>query len=218
MLFIIIFLLVVASPFLVWGIWTWKTFRRKNLRLFYFQLIFFLIGLFVMTWWLRVFPGSSWYYERERYKALTGKLFTADEVYVHESPRAFNGDGYSIWVYELDEKTASTFTMPNNEFFKFYPKKSDSRQDWGTRTWQRTPLQPEEDKFRSFALSDFLPEDKDKAKKLKETFAYLEKVLNEEGSYYAYNYYLHDEGIVSNIDFYILIPKDRRLVVINSNT
>ena len=145
--FTVIFWIIVAALFLVWSIWTWRTFRRRKRKLFYFQLVVLLLGLFYITWWLEVFPGSSWYHERKANEEITGKAFTAKEVYVHESPRAFNGDGYSIWVYELDEETATAFLNPEKNFFKIYPIKADSREKWSTKHWDRTPLKTDEEKF-----------------------------------------------------------------------
>lgn len=83
------------------------------------------------------------------------KHLNVKEVYVHESLRAFNGDGYSIWVYELDEEVATIFLNPEKAFFTSYPIKADYREKWSTKHWESTPLKADEEKFLYWLLVNF---------------------------------------------------------------
>lgn len=208
----------IGMLFVLWAYWSWKTYKKKKNGLLTFQLIVFFGTLFWITWSMRIFPGSQAFYDRQYNKELTGKAFSTYLTFSHESPRAFNGDGYSIWVYEFDQETAQLFSPPDNEFFSNFPIRPDYRSHWQQKKWDKTPLNQDEQKFLDFALSEFTPDDTDKAKKIQDTFDYIEKIMNEPGHYYAYNYYMHSNDYIGDIDFFIISPTDKKLIVINHNT
>jgi hypothetical protein len=188
------------------------------MKLFYFQIIVLTLVLFYITWIFRIFPGSTIYYERKYNKALTGLSFTAKEVYVHNSERYFNGDGYSMTVFELDETIANKFTNPTSDFFTDYPIKDNDRKDWLAVQWKKSPINDNEKLFLDFAFGEFIPKDKIEAKQLQDQFDYIDKIMHSKECYYAYNYKMHGEEIVGDIDFFIIVPKDKKLIIINHNT
>ena len=68
--------------------------------------------------------------ERNYNVELTGFEFNDGElIYEYETERAFNGDGYSIWIYKLDNETAHYFKNPKEEFFTKYPS-MELRSHW----------------------------------------------------------------------------------------
>ncbi len=166
----------------------------------------------------RILPGSDFFWkpiekiqEKNYNLELTGFEFNDGKlVYIDESERSFNGDGYSIWIYEIDEKTAKYFKNPNDEFFSKYPN-TELRSNWKSEFWKKTPFDQKEQQFFNFAHSSL-----DKLK------FELEDLLIEKGNYYAYEYYMHnfsDENIfIGNIDFYIICPNRKIIVKINHNT
>jgi hypothetical protein len=167
---------------------------------------------------LKILPGSEFFWkpidnaqERNYNVDLTGFEFNYGElIYEYESKRDFNGDGYSIWIYKIDDKTSEYFKSPSNEFFTKYPL-IGIRSDWELELWKRTPFDIEEQKFLDFAHSS-----------LDELDFELEDLLNEKGNYYAYKYYMHNFSsgtvYVGNIDFYIICPIRKLIVKINHNT
>ena len=121
------FLMLISYPII--GFKLLKAFRNKNKKRLYqlFGLLFLLILISGFIW--KVLPGSNviWYpiekvQEKNYNKELTGFAFNFGKLrYKNESERAFNGDGYSIWIYEIDENTATYFKNPKEEFFSKYP-------------------------------------------------------------------------------------------------
>lgn len=218
LLIILILVLLVLSPYFIIGYETFKAFRRKEKGKAYKLLILLLVLILVPGFYLRILPGSHFFWkpiekaeERNYNLELTGFEFNNEDlIYKYESERFFNGDGYSICIYKIDDATAKYFKMPNDEFFIKYPKTS-LRNHWKSVFWKSTPFNPNEQKFLDFAHSP-----------LKELDYELEDLLNEEGNYYGYQYYLHnynkDKSTIGNIDFYIISPSRKLIVKINHNT
>lgn len=195
-----------------------KAFRNKNKPKFYRLSIILLILILIPGVFWRIIPGSDLVWrpiekvqEKTYNKELTGFEFNFGEsIYKYESQRDFNGDGYSIWIYKIDDQTVEYFKNPKEEFFNQYPQ-TELRSHWQSEFWKSTPFNKEEQKFFDFAHSE-----------LNELEFELEDLLNEKGNYYAYEYYIHDFGedrvYVGNIDFYILCPNRKLIVKINHNT
>lgn len=215
---IILFWTIILTPFLLWTLWTLWTYRKRRMNLFAFQMVVLGLGIFYTTWKLEIFPGSTWYYERKSNKELTGLSFSTDKLlYCHKSERSFNGDGYSISVYSLDEKTAKSFQNPEIIFFENFPIKSDPRKKWQNKHWGKSPIKDDEKIYLDFALNEFNPHNKSEAQKLSDTFSYILKIMNQPGVYYAYNF--NGKGtFVGDIDFFIISPTDKKLIIINHNT
>jgi hypothetical protein len=214
MILLLLFLVLIITltyPILAWKIF--KAFKAKNkpnlIRLSTILLILILIPGF----YFKLLPGSNlvWYpiekaQERRYNIELTGFEFNDGElIYEYETQRAFNGDGYSIWIYKIDDQTAEYFKQPKEEFFTKHPR-TGLRSHWEPEFWKKTPFDKQEQKFLDFADSS-----------LDDLDFELEDLLYEKGNYYAYEYYMHSFG-VGNIDFYILCPKRKLIVKINHNT
>ena len=196
------------------------------MKQFYVLFSILILGLFYTTWKLEIFPGSTGYYDRQRqnernkfYQELTGLHLTTDKLlFGHYSERGFNGDGYSVSIYSLTEETAKLFFNPDKNFFTSYPIKPDYRSHWQSKHWDTSPIKENEKLFLDFALMEFTPTDEKEAKELEDNFNSIRKMLSQEGNYYAYHYYMHDNDMVGDIDFYVVSPSDRKLITINHNT
>lgn len=219
MILLFLFLtLIILISYPIIGFKIYKSIRNKDKRKLYRLLTILLTLVLIPGFFWRLLPGSDLVWrpiekvqEKGYNTELTGFEFNfGDPIYEYESKRDFNGDGYSIWIYEIDDKTAQYFKNPNAEFFIDYPS-SDFRKDWETEFWKKTPFNKEEQKFFNFAHKD-----------LDELEFELEDLLYEKENYYAYEYYMHDfsDGTVyvGNIDFYILCPNRKLIVKINHNT
>ena len=195
-----------------------KAFLIKDKRKLYLLSGFLLIIILIPGVFWRILPGADFIWlpidkiqEKSYNLEITGFEFNNGETfYEYESERAFNGDGYSIWIYEIDQITANYFKNPNDIFFKKHPR-SELRSHWKTEFWKRTPFDKKEQQFLDFAHISLDKLDFE-----------LTDLLNEHGNYYAYEHYTHhfsDESVyIGNIDFYIICPNRRIIVKINHNT
>lgn len=158
-------------------------------------------------------PGAS-FYARYRYsRELFGSCFALwNSKYSYHSPRHFNGDGYSIEVLTTSDALSRWATAPPSDFGKTHPVLPSFRSHWSAIHWRATPVGADELKFLEFALmrSDN-SSDLDAAKK------FLERLANEPGHYFACFYFMHDSG-VGNVDFFLLSPSERVLILVNHNT
>ncbi len=210
------FIILISIPIL--GFKIIKAFIKKDRPRLYKLFGLLLILILVPGFFWQILPGSDFFWgpiekvhEKNYNEELTGFEFHDGELlYEYVTERAFNGDGYSIWIYEIDEETARYFKNPNPDFFTKYPN-PEFRSDWETEYWKKTPFDTNEQKFLDFAHSS-----------LDEMDFELEDLLNESGNYYAYKYYIQNfsEGrsYVANIDFYIICPDRKLIVKINHNT
>ncbi len=142
---------------------------------------------------------------------LTGRSFVLPEpIYTLDTERTFNGDGSSIAIYSLKENFVQEFLYPDSLFFNEYPKKG-SRDHWEIQNWTNTPIKLEHKEAFSFA-------------KYADNYSKynLDELINEEGNYYAFKYYLHTlpdmTTMFGNIDFYLICPKRKIFIEINVNT
>lgn len=144
-----------------------------------------------------------------------------------ESERSFNGDGYSIYVFEMSDKIIEYIINNFETIINEYPIKPDFREYWTKVGWKETPLDEKEQRFYEFCTDvEYTYYDKSSFVKnnAKKCILYFEKLVNEVGNYYSYNYLSHSYGdlesdeYVSDIDFYIFNLKEKILICINHNT
>lgn len=219
MILLFLFLtLIIIILYPIIGFKMFKAIRNKNKPKFYRLSAILLILILLPGFYWRILPGSDLFWkpiekaqEKNYNLELTGFEFNdGDLIYEYETERVFNGDGYSIWIYKIDDQTADYFKNPKDEFFNEHPK-TELRSHWQSEFWKRTPFDKEEQKFLDFAHSEL------------DGLAFkLEDLLYENGNYYAYEYYVQNLGklkfITGNIDFYILCPNRKLIVKINHNT
>lgn len=161
-----------------------------------------------------ILPGSSIYWDLRQTQELTGRSFLLGKPKLsYNGERAFNGDGYSIEVYEISQSVAVALEHPKSDFFQLFPSQVSIRGHWQRVTWQKTPTHPNEALYFEFMSIDLgkvgrNPNDPEDL---------AAELLSEEGNYYAYNYFMHAE-YPGNVDLFILSPKRRLLVIANHNT
>ncbi len=217
-LIILLATLIIIISYPIIGYKIYKSFRKNHKQKLYKLTTVLVILILVPGFFWKILPGSEFFWrpiekvqERNYNKELTGFKFSdGEKIYEYETERAFNGDGYSIWIYKIDDSTANYFTNPNSEFFAEYPK-TELRNHWKSEHWKKTPFNKNDQKFLDFAHTE-----------LSQLNFELEDLLNEEGNYYAYEYYMHDISdenyFIGNIDFYIICPRRKIMVKVNHNT
>jgi hypothetical protein len=106
-------LLAIACLPIVFVFWMVKTWRRGRKWVFVAQSAVVLAAVGTAIFLLDLTPAFHWYWERRQAKdnlhwaqELTGVSFPFGKpLYCYDSERAFNGDGYSLAVYELEQFT-----------------------------------------------------------------------------------------------------------------
>jgi hypothetical protein len=135
-------------------------------------------------------------------------------IFEYDSERAFNGDGYSISVYELPPSIRTRFEAADERLLSDFPKHPSYRDHWSFERWRRSPFDDKFRKYLDFALSSY---DTDRASGLSEQFDSIRKALSGDRAYYAFFYYSHGD-YPGDIDLFIVDLEGNRLYSINHNT
>ncbi|BDS05167.1 hypothetical protein NT6N_02070 [Oceaniferula spumae] len=198
---------------IVLGFYSYRAVKRKRVKQSCVLIAALLFHLWFMGVVVRVLPGSNIYYERSQMQAITGHAFRMQEIGRSEhSDRAFNGDGLSFEVFSIPDSVAKELRKPSNTFFEEYPKRDRYRDHWEVEHWKETIPPKDEDQYIRFARL---------ACQSSRSQAMFQSLLAEKGNYYSYLYYMHGSGAdanVGNIDFFIISPSRKILVIMNVNT
>ena len=143
----------------------------------------------------------------------------AKKVFLYDSERCWNGDGYSLIVLELTPEIARYFSAPPPEFFAKYPKKPDYRARWQAVKWHTGPIRADEKVFTDFV---FMDRDARELKQLEKSFADLRRSLAKPTTHYAYFHQtvpkLDHTPQVCDIDFFVIDPEEGLFYFVNFNT
>ncbi len=208
-----ILILILLTPVLVLGFLIYWTIKKRK-KIWASVLISLpVVGILLILFWLRLLPGADAYYERKLARELTGISFRINNIdFEYDSPRSFNGDGYSIYVFNLTDEVINQIYCHSLDSYPLHP---GYRSHWKLEHWKKTPIQVNERKITNFAGPDG---EINKKLRGKEIAALFEKILHEEGNYYAYLYFMHSNDDVGNIDFFLISKKYKKLIIVNHNT
>jgi hypothetical protein len=135
-------------------------------------------------------------------------------LFKYAAERHFNGDGYSIWVYDLPATVRARFNSADRRLLTKYPKSSDIGGRWQTEHWRQTPFVGEFQDGLQLVLSSY---DAKEAPELDSHLEAIRQALDNRGSYYAFIYYRAVDRI-SDIDFFLVDLVNSRLYIVNHNT
>ena len=135
-------------------------------------------------------------------------------LFEYDSPRAFNGDGYSFSVYELPASVRTRFESVDEKLLTQFPEKPDYRSAWSAEPWREAPFDEKFGRCLQFALSRY---DARNAPSLSEHFDAIRQALERSGTYYSF-FYTGDTEHQGNIDFFVVDLVGGRLYSINHNT
>jgi hypothetical protein len=162
---------------------------------------------------LGMLPGSTLYRNCYYAHQWFGKIVVLGTPrFSYDSERAFNGDGYSIEVFDISTSFAAWATSPPPNFTTSYPIPPGYRSHWKSTTWHKTPIPAEELNFLDFATNSYTDDPK-----LVAAISLLQKLAKKPGSYIAIRYYMHDDS-VGDVDFYLLSPSEKTFILVNHNT
>lgn len=197
-------------PYLVWVIYTAVKKRWKRVRLQLGIPIVFYALLFGISTLASV-------YERKQYFV---DLFDAKDelsapLYEYDSPRAFNGDGYSLSIYELPPAVRARFETADAKLLLQFPKRPSVRSHWQEEHWRSSPFDEKFSRYLDFALTSY---DVGREPGLAEQFAKIREILSRNGdAYYAFFYFSHGDR-PGDIDFFLIDLRGNRVYLINHNT
>ena len=214
----LIFLLVQLVLYPIVGIQLFKSISESN-QVKTKRNIFLLIGLMIFSGFVfDVLPGSNLFWwpvdainSRDYTENLTGKAFILPEpLYDWDSGRSFHGDGSSITIYKIDEDIVQYFQNPDSTFFTHYPTEG-IRKGWKITEWTPNPITPEHEYAFDFITYIDNSSDYD-----------LDQMLKSEGNYYSFKCnvftYEGEEERIGDVDFFIISPKHKVLILLNENT
>lgn len=138
----------------------------------------------------------------------------AEPLFQYDSERAFNGDGYSIEVYELPEAIRKRFESVDERLLAEFPKHPSYRNHWKFEPWREAPLEEKFQDHLNFALSGF---DSDHEAEIAAHYNSIRKALHRRGTYYAF-FYNSPSKHIGDIDFFVVDLVEGRLYIINCNT
>ena len=200
--------LLACIPYAIWVIYSMfkRRWRRVGVQLA-------IPGVILLA---LVGAGAVWYsLQEDRLTSLFDcEVELSPALFKYASERHFNGDGYSIWVYELPVTIRARFDSPDQRLLTKYPKSSDKGGRWRTEHWRKTPFEGEFQDGLRLVLSSY---DAQETPELASHLEAIRRVLDSEGSYYAFFYYRAIDCI-SDIDFFLVDLVNNRLYIVSHNT
>jgi hypothetical protein len=200
--------LLACVPYAIWVIYSMfkRRWRRVGLQLA-------IPGVILLA---LAGAGAVWYsLQEDRLTSLFDcEVKLSPALFKYASERHFNGDGYSIRVYDLPATVRARFDSADQRLLTKYPKSSNIGDRWQTEHWQKTPFEGDFDDGLQLVLSNY---DAKEAPELSSHLEAIREALDKGGSYYAFFYYRAIDRI-SDIDFFLVDLANNRLYIVNHNT
>ncbi len=195
-----------------YGIWLIRTAIQKRWKRLIFQIIIPVMAYAILM--VVTSLANKHQYNRDLQDCFDTKVNLKNPLYEYNSERGFNGDGYSISVYELPASIRERFESADERLMKTFPVRPDYREHWNSEHWHKSPFDPQFAKYLEFALARYLADDSSQIVAYHEA---IQKALDHPGCYYSFFYNNHDED-VGDIDFFVVDLINNRLYMINHNT
>lgn len=196
-------------PYLVWVI---RTALRKNWRKVGYQIGVPMVVFLILS---GVTAMDDHFALKRYYEGLfDSKADLGTALFKYDSEGGFNGDGYSISVYELPASVRTRFESADDKLLNQFPKKPGYRDRWATVSWREAPMENRFSQYLDFALSGL---DSRSNPELLNHFESIRRAMSQPDTYYAFFHYDHG-GYPANIDLLIVDLKEGRLYLINHNT
>jgi len=135
-------------------------------------------------------------------------------IFAYRSDRSFNGDGYSIAIYDLPDAIRHRFESADERLLSDFPKRPSYRKHWNWEHWREAPFDPKFHEHLQFALSSY---DATRVPGLSGQFDSIRNAVARKGTYYAF-FYNTPSSYIGDIDFFIIDLEEGRLYTINNNT
>ncbi|MBK1790055.1 hypothetical protein [Persicirhabdus sediminis] len=129
-----------------------------------------------------------------------------DPIFKYDPERSFNGDGVSLYIFELPAPIRQRFGSPDTRLKSDFPKRPHYRDGWSEVSWTEAPLREEHKKYFAFALYASSTHTQD-----------LLEALSRAGTFYSFFHYDHGDH-PGNVDFFVVDLEAGRIYEINVNT
>ncbi len=197
-------IVVAILGFIPYVIWSIRTAIKKNWKKFGIQ-----IGAPVA--YFAILIGISVYSESGAQDQYLKDLYDtdfefADPVFIEESSRSFNGDGASIYVYEIPDQIRRRFENPDSRLMTEFPKRPHFRSHWSVVIWKKAPFDSNFENYLDFALYASSKHSQE-----------IRDALSREGTFYSFFHYDHGSS-PGNVDFFVVDLVGGRIYEINVNT
>jgi hypothetical protein len=147
--------------------------------------------------------GASDRYFRDTYDA-EAKL--PEPVLKYTPKRSFNGDGASLYIFDLPDQVRRRFEKQDSRLLKDFPKRPHYRSDWKAVSWREAPFDTTLGKYLEFALCASSGHSQE-----------IREALSRKGTFYSFFHFDHGSS-PGNIDFFIVDLIRGRIYEINVNT
>ena len=110
------------------------------------------------------------------------------------------------------------FMKPDSLFFSQYPLAGEYRTHWNRQPWKQGPFDDNFQEYLHFALSIGSPENEHKIYFRENWLGRIRSMLARGTCLYAFNYKESPpDSYPTNVDFYIISPREKILIIINHN-
>jgi hypothetical protein len=212
LIILLIILIGIIACVITYVVWIIRSIMRKRFRMLAGLMLVPVLLLACLTAGMRVYSGY-------RHKEYLKNVFSVSTdlgtpLFEYDSPRSFNGDGYSFSVYVLPSSVEARFSSPVPALTERFPVRPGYRDHWKTVLWQSTPFPSDYEMYLQFTLSSY---DRDNQQELQKHFDKTREALSMQGNYFAFFHYDHGDH-PGNIDFFLIDLIRKKLYIINHNT
>jgi hypothetical protein len=205
-------LLVALLGCIPYGIWLVYTAVKRRWKRLGVQIVIPIVAFGLLMAISSILNAGA--YDRYLEGLYDTKVSLGKPIFEYDSERAFNGDGYSISVYEMPATIRKRFEAADERLLTDFPKHPSYRDHWSFERWRQSPFDEKFTEYLDFALSSY---DAGNAPKLTDHFDAIRAALKRQGTFYAF-FYNRPSGHVGDVDFFVVDLVGGRLYSINHNT
>lgn len=141
-------------------------------------------GVILLVVLTSTFSGCTSFPDRGDSQQLFGSRLAFDPpTYRYNSAHNWQGDGYTLTVFEAPPELVALFRNPSNDLLSLRPWVTQIAPGRGRVSWQRSPI---EDAY--YGILDFALEERGGGRDLEQQFEALRNALSGTSSYYAFSY------------------------------
>lgn len=181
-----------------------KAYRKGRKRSALIQIGVLAAIILPILWFLEILPFSRNVRFEHQVETLTGKSFWGWKAYSIDEA-SVRGEGYWLEAFTFNEATAMYFAAPDEALFTHHPNEWMSERNFSG--WKRCPVDTADMNYLEHATLHFAGWDQGKIEWVDRVRAWGMTP----GNLYAYG------GDRSSIDFFLINPEERTMVLIYDN-
>lgn len=159
----------------------------------------------------------SRYAEEQVFLEVCGLKFRPQNIYAYNSPRSQSGESYTFHVFQLADAELAQLTNATAMAQADLPALGENRKGWTRLAWQQGPWTNDEHHLQT----QIFPKEQDMELGrmqdwLKTTFP--KKDILFAGRFQEGTAKADEKAVPKNVDFFLIDPVEKRLVIINHST